>query len=132
MFRRVVLVIVAIVVSHSLAALSGYILFMLSSKLGEATLSLIARFVVGPGIAILSGALIGLLSRDHPGVISTLGLAPLWVFNLLSSDRPTWASLVPGFAFIAFGAIAAQLVSRLRHQSGSRKWSSIGTGSATP
>jgi hypothetical protein len=115
MLRRVLLVVMATIVSHSLAALSGYLLYTVSAGWSVAHLSLVIRFMFSPAIAILTGVLVGLLSKDHPIAVSILGLAP-WIFNLFGPEKPTWAWLGPGVVYIALGAIAALLVFQFRQR----------------
>jgi hypothetical protein len=112
MVRRVLLVVMAIIVSHSLVALSGYFLYTISTGWSEAHLSVMIRFVFSPVIAVLTGVLVGLLSKDHPIPTSIIGLVP-WIFNLFGPDKPTWAWLGPGVVYIALGAITALLAFRL-------------------
>lgn len=132
MLRKVFLVVLATVVSHLLAALSGYVLYTLSMGLSEATLGVIARYTVGPLITILTGSLVGFLSKDHPVPTTMVGLSPLWLLNLFSQNKPTWASLAPGFTYIALGGIAALLAFRLRRRLEFVKGSDLGTGMTTP
>jgi hypothetical protein len=132
MLRKVLLVVLATVVSHLLAALSGYVLYQLSTGLSEANLGVMARYTAGPLIAILTGSLVGFLSKDHPVPTSMVGLAPLWVLNLFSPNKPTWASLVSGFTYIALGGIAALFAFRLRRRLEFVKRSDVGRGVTTP
>ena len=103
----------ATIVSYSLVALSGYILYTVSAGCNEARLGLMVRFIFSPIIAILTGVVVGLLSKDHPILTSAIGLAP-WIFNLLGPDKP--ALLGPGPVYMALGAIAALLAFRLRRR----------------
>jgi len=105
----------ATIVSHSLVVLCGYLLYTFSTGCNEAHLSLMIRFILSPAIAILTGTLVGLLSRDHPVPTSIIGLVP-WIFNLLGPDKPTWSWLGAGVVYIALGAIAALLAFQLRHR----------------
>jgi hypothetical protein len=113
MIRRVLLVVMATVVSLSLAALSGYLLYTVSAGRSEIHLWLMARFIISPVIAILTGVLVGLLSKDHPIPTLIIGLAP-WIFNLFGPERP--ALLGPGPVYIALGTIAALVVFRMRQR----------------
>jgi hypothetical protein len=115
MVRRVLLVVMAIIISHSLVVLSGYLIYTFLAGPSEAHLSLMVRFIFSPVIAILTGVLVGLLSKDHPIAVSILGLAP-WIFNLFGPEKPTWAWLGPGVVYIALGAIAALLVFQFRQR----------------
>ena len=128
MLRKSVLVIVAVVLSYGLTALAGYILYATCERRSEAHLSILIRFLISPVIAVLIGTLVGLLSKDHPVAISTLGLVP-WTIMLLSSPhKPAsawgWASwLCPLVVYLPLGATAAYVAWRYchktPHQSGS-------------
>jgi hypothetical protein len=115
MVRRILIVVMAIIVSHSLVALSGYLLYTFLPGRSEAHLSLMIRFVFSPGIAILTGVVVGLLSKDRPVLLSVLGLAP-WILNLFGPQKPGLAWLGPGVIYIVLGAIAAQLAFKLRRR----------------
>lgn len=62
MLRKILLVVMATVVSYSLTAFSGYFLYTLSQGRSEARLSVLVRFIFNPGIALAVGVLVGLLS----------------------------------------------------------------------
>src|ERR1700690_935943 len=84
MLRKLLLVIAAVVVSYVLTALAAYILYAYSDRLSERHMSLLVQFVINPTIAVLIGALVGLLSRDHPIATATVGFPP-WVIMLLAT-----------------------------------------------
>jgi len=127
MARRVLLVVMATIVSLSLAALSGYLLYTVSAGRSEVHLGLVARFIISPVIAIITGVLVGLLSKDHPIPISIIGLAP-WMFNFFSPDRPTLAWLGSGTVWMALGAIAAQHAFRFRQEGKFAKMANANSG----
>jgi hypothetical protein len=124
MIRRVLLVVMAIIVSHSLVALSSYCIYAVLAGVSEALLSLIIRFIFSPVIAFLTGALVGLLSKDHPVPVAVLGLAP-WIFNLFSPERPKWAALGHDVIYVVLGALAAQLVFQFRQRDGLAKLANV-------
>ena len=120
MLRRILLVVMATVVSYSLTAASGYALYTLSQGRSEAQLSVLVRFVFNPGIALVVGVLVGLLSKDYPALTSTVGLAP-WAVMSHGSSRggaiPGWLMWAgPILVYLALGAIAAVFAWRLRHR----------------
>jgi|SRR5271155_568777 len=127
MIRRVVLVVMATIVSLSLVALSGYLIYTVPAGRNEVHLWLVARFIISPLIAILTGTLVGLLSKDHPIPISIIGLAP-WIFNLFSPDRPTLAWLGSGTIWMALGAIAALRAFQFRQKGTSAKIARVNSG----
>lgn len=120
MLRRVLLVVMAMVVSYSLTAGSGYVLYSLSQGRTEAQLSLMIRFIFNPLIALVVGLLVGFLSKDHPALTSIVGLAP-WAVMLHGSGRggpiSSWLGWWVGPILVCFalGAIAAVFAWRLRH-----------------
>jgi hypothetical protein len=120
MLRKLLLVVMAVVVSYGLTALAGYLVYMNSVGRSEGHLSATVRFVVSPLIATLIGCLVGLLSKDHPIATSIFGLAP-WAIMLLSPHEPasilSWAEwTVPILVYIPLGATAACLSWRYRRK----------------
>ena len=115
MVRRVLVVVMAIIVSHLLVALSGYLLYTFSVGRSEARLSLMVRLFVSPAIAVLTGVLVGLSSKDRPVLLAVLGLAP-WILNLFGPEKPGLAWLGSSGVYIALGAIAAGLVFQFRRR----------------
>lgn len=120
MLRKILLVIMAIVVSYALTAVSGYILYTLSTGRSEAQLSLLVRFIFSPAIAILVGCFVGILSKDHPARASAIGLVA-WATKLHGSGASStisglvnWAA--PVAVYISVGAIAGVFAWRLRHR----------------
>jgi len=122
MLRKVVLVLVAVVVSYALTALAGYILYSSSEGRSEANMSMVIRFTVSPLIFVLVGSLVGFLSKDHSVPTAIVGLAPMAILLLNSPNKPVsisgWLSwLVPILVYIPLGAIAAVFTWRYRHKS---------------
>lgn len=122
MLRRVLLVVMATVVSFALTAGSGYIIYALSEGRSEAHLSLLVRFVFNPLIALVVGILVGFLSKDHPSVTSIVGILP-WATVLQRS-----MSIAPIFVYVALGAIASAFAWRFRsgRQAGDKANISVG------
>jgi predicted neutral ceramidase superfamily lipid hydrolase len=128
MLRKSLLLVMAVFVSYGLTVLAGYLLYSNSKGRSEAHLSMFIQFLISPIIAVLIGTLVGLLSKDHPVAISTLGLVP-WTIMLLSSPhKPAsawgWASwLCPLVVYLPLGAAAASVAWRyhrkMSHHSGS-------------
>jgi hypothetical protein len=110
MLRKILLITMAILASHSLALVSGYGMYSLSSRMSEAHLSLVVRFVSTPLIVVITGGLVGFLSENRPIPTSLVGLAP-FLFNLLGPSKPNWA---PAFGYLTLGAIAALVGYRTR------------------
>ena len=120
MLRRILLVVMAIVASFSLTGISGYLIYMLSQGRSEAQLSLLVRFVFNPVIALVVGALVGFLSKDHPALLSIVGLAP-WAAMVHGSSSGGailgWLMLVgPILIYLALGATASVLACRVRNR----------------
>jgi hypothetical protein len=125
MLRRILLVVMAAGVSYSLTAVSGYVLYTLSEGRTEVQLSMLVRFLFNPGIALIVGILVGLLSRDYPGLVSIGGLMP-WAVTVHGSSRggstPGWVMWVtPTVVYLALGGIAAVFAWRFRHRYGAGK-----------
>jgi hypothetical protein len=86
MLRKVLLVLMAVVISYGLTAFAGYILYASGEGWSEAHLSIVIRFIESPLIAVLIGSLVGFLNKDRPIPTSIIGLAP-WTILLLSSPN---------------------------------------------
>jgi len=120
MLRKILLVIIATVVSYALTAFSGYVLYTLSTGRSEAQLSILVRFVFNPAIALLVGCLVGILSKDHPAWTSAVGLTAwaLLVHGSHSSEAIfgliAWAA--PVAVYIVLGAVAGFFAWRLRQR----------------
>ena len=120
MLRKIILVIMATLVSYALTAFSGYILYALSTGRSEAQLSVLVRFVFNPVIALLVGCFVGALSKDQPAWTSAIGLAP-WALLVHGSRSSagisglvTWVA--PVAIYILLGAVAGAFAWRLRHR----------------
>ena len=114
MLRRVLLVVMATVISFGLTAGGGYIMYTFARGQSEIHLSLLIRFIFNPLIALVIGALVGFLSKDHPLVTSIIGIAP-WAMVLHGS-----MSIGPVLDYVALCAIAAIIAWRLRRSNRSR------------
>jgi hypothetical protein len=117
MLRKVLLVVMAVVASFAFTTLSGYLLYTISEGRSEGHLSLLIRFIFNPAIAVLVGVLVGLLSKDHPALTSTVGLVP-WVLMLLHGSGGgltllAWIGRILVYLMLAAGLAA--LVWRFRH-----------------
>jgi hypothetical protein len=123
MLRKVLLVLMAVVLSYGLTVLAGYLLYISSERLSEAHLSMVVRFMVNPLIFVLIGSLVGFLSKDRPIPTSIIGLAPWTILLLSSPNKPVsisgWLSwLAPILVYAPLGATAAVFAWRYRHKSG--------------
>jgi hypothetical protein len=121
MLPRILLVVMAIFVSYSLTGISGYLIYTLSQGRSETQLSLIVRFILNPVIALAVGASVGLLSKDHPALVSIVGLAP-WAVILHGSSSGGvilgWFMWVaPILIYLALGATGSVLACRVRNRS---------------
>jgi hypothetical protein len=121
MLRRVLLVVMATVVSYVLTACGGYILNTISEGRSEAYQAVMVRLLFNPLIALAVGVLVGLLSSDRPALTSVVGLTP-WALMLRGPGRGGSVSGLSAFlgamlVYFALGAIAAAFAWRLRHKS---------------
>lgn len=71
----------AVVTSYGLTAAVGYLLYTYAGRQSESRLSIIVRFVFYPLSAVLTGVLVGFLSKDDPILPTTAGLTP-WAITL--------------------------------------------------
>ena len=122
MLRKVLLVLMAVVLSYGLTALAGYVLYLSSEARSEAHLSMVIRFIVNPLIFALIGSLVGFLSKDRPVPTSIAGLAPLAILLLSGPKKPVsisdWLNwLGPILVYMLLGATAAAFAWRSRHKS---------------
>ena len=122
MLRKVLLVLMAVVLSYGLTAFAGYILYISSEGRCEAQLSMVVRFIVNPVIFVLIGSLVGVLSKDRPVPTSIVGLAPLAILFLSGPNKPVaisgWLNwLAPILVYMPLGATAAVSAWRYRHKS---------------
>jgi|HubBroStandDraft_1064217.scaffolds.fasta_scaffold44130_3 hypothetical protein len=122
MLRKVLLVLMAVVISYGLTAFAGYILYASGEGWSEAHLSIVIRFIESPLIAVLIGSLVGFLSKDRPIPTSIIGLAPWTILLLSSPNKPVsisgWLSwLAPILVYAPLGATAAVFAWRYRHKS---------------
>jgi hypothetical protein len=110
MLRKILLVVMATVVSYALTVLGGYGVYTISAGRSDAQLSVLVRFVLNPLIALLVGCLVGILSKDHPAWTSAIGLAA-WALLVHGSRNSgmisgvvTWAA--PIVVYVALAAVA--------------------------
>jgi hypothetical protein len=85
----------------------------------------VIRFAISPIIVVLIGAVVGFLSKDHPVLITVLGMSPWTVMLLASPHRPTtfsaWAFwFSPLFVYLPLAATAAWLPWRCRSRASSQ------------
>ena len=125
MLRKTLLVILAVAVSFGLTAFAGYVVYSNSADTAETNLSLVVRFAINPIIAVLIGALVGRLSKDHPALVAVLGLAPWTMMLLASPHKPTslsaWAGwFSPLVICLPLSAAVARWTWRYSHQISNR------------
>jgi hypothetical protein len=119
MLRRILLIVMTIIASYALTGISGYMIYTHSDGRSETQLSLLVRFIFNPIIALLLGALVGVLSKDHPSGTLIVGLAP-WAIMLHGSSGGgmllgllKWVG--PILIYLALGASASIVASRVRN-----------------
>lgn len=112
MLRKILLIVMAVLMSFGLTVLGGYFLYVTSGTRSELSLSFATRFVVSPLIAMLVGTMVGLLSKDHPVATSMLGLGPWAVMDIMIPQTPALVSgwivrLTMAFLYLSLNAAAA-------------------------
>jgi len=79
MLRKALLTAAAIVLSFLLTVLGGYALYVLSGKSTESELGWLARYILGPTIAVSVGWFVGVVSEDYAELVTAIALPP-WAF----------------------------------------------------
>lgn len=107
MARKILLVVMAVIVSFALTALGGYFLYGFSAQVNEHQLSWLTNHFLNPCSAVVIGLLVGSLSRNHAIPTTIVGLAP-WALSLnIYCCRPT-AEAISGLCELeVLAAIAA-------------------------
>jgi hypothetical protein len=75
MVRQILTALAGILLSVLAAAAGGYQIYHLSAQWPQAGPAL-ARYVVGPIIAVLVGVCVGIFAKSHPGILACLSLLP--------------------------------------------------------
>ena len=75
MGRHIFTVLAGILLSILSAAAGGYLIYRLSAQWPQ-TGPALARYVVGPIIAVLVGICVGIFAKSHPGLLACLSLLP--------------------------------------------------------
>jgi hypothetical protein len=120
MWRQIAAVISGIVVAYLLRAMGGYLVY-LQYRYDDHSAGAVARYVVDPIVALLTGALVGVIAKRRPALLATLSLLPSFI-SLLAVQRRLDAThfLFMVFLVVVFlllGAGAAWLISRTRERS---------------
>ena len=81
MGRQILAVLTGILLSVLAAAAGGYLIYQLSARWPQAGPAL-ARYAVGPIIAVLVGICVGVFAKSHPGILACLSLLPSGIVAL--------------------------------------------------
>jgi hypothetical protein len=73
--RQILTLLAGILLSVLGAAAGGHLIYHFSTESSQAGPAL-ARYVVGPVIAVLVGVCVGILAKSHPGILACLSLLP--------------------------------------------------------
>ena len=117
MGRQILTVLAGILLSVLAAAASGYLIYHLSAQpqAGPA----LARYVVGPIIAVLVGICVGNFAKSHPGILACLSLLPSSIVALAFRSL-NFTNLLLMILLVAVemlvGAVVARLTFRSRHR----------------
>jgi len=111
MIRKLLEILMAVVTSYGLSAAAGYVLYKYLTGARVEQLTVLVRLFVNPLIAVLTGALAGLLSKDNPVPPAVIGLIP-WAMRLgsvhnLHSFLPSLVAFVPLILLAAVSAVSA-------------------------
>src|SRR6202142_2894169 len=120
MWRQIGAVISGIVFAYLLLALGGYLLYV-QYRYSDYSAGVVARFVVAPLVALLTGALVGVIATRRPALLAALSLVPSGLRPLLGRRLDTAHFLFMvflGVVYLLIGAGAAWLISRSRGRSG--------------
>lgn len=122
MWRNIAAVISGIVVAYLLRALGGYLLY-LQYRYSDYSAGTVARYVVEPIVALLTGALVGVVAKHRAGLLAALSLLPSRFVVLLGAQRRLDAAHFVFMVFLAavsllIGVGAAWFISRSRARSG--------------
>jgi hypothetical protein len=118
MGRQILTVLAGILLSVLAAAAAGYLIYHLSAQWPQAGPAL-ARYVVGPIIAVLVGVCVGILAKSHPGILACLSLLPSSIvalaFRSLNFTNLLLMILMVAIEMLA-GAAMAKLTFRARRR----------------
>ena len=118
MARKILLVVLAVIVSFALTALGGYFLYGFSAQANERQLPWLTNHFLNPCSAVVIGLFVGSLSRNHAIPTAIVGLA-LWALSLnIYCCRPTAEAISALCELEVLAAIAAALSWRLFHKKG--------------
>ncbi len=119
MGRQIATVIAGIVFSYLAGAACGYFLYRVSGQWPHAV-PVLARYVLNPVIALLTGALVGALAKYRPALLAALSLVRFEFIPLLDR-RLTGAHLmlmiILAVLSLLLGAVAANSTFRIRARS---------------
>ncbi len=116
MWRQIAALISGIVVAYLLRAMGGYLLYV-QYPYSDYSAGAVARYVVDPIVALLTGALVGVIAKRRPALLAALSLLPSSFIVLLAAQRRLDAAHFLLMVFLVvvsllLGAGAAWLTSR--------------------
>lgn len=118
MGRQILTVLAGILLSILAAAAGGYLIYRLSAQWPQAGPAL-ARYVVGPIIAVLVGICVGIFAKSHAGILACLSLLPSSIVAL-TFRRLNFTNLLLMILLVAVemlvGAVVANLTFRTRRR----------------
>ena len=118
MGRQVLTVLAGMFLSVLAAAAGGYLIYHLSAQWPQAGPAL-ARYVVGPTIAVLVGICVGIFAKSHPRIVACLSLLPSSIVALTFRSL-NFTNLMLMILLVAVemlvGAVVARLTFRTRHR----------------
>ena len=118
MGRQILTFLAGVFLSDLAAAAGGYLIYHLSAQWPQARPAL-ARYVVGPIIAVLVEGCVGILAKSHPGTLACLSLLPSSIVALAFRSL-NFANLLLMILLVAVemlvGATVAKLTFRTRRR----------------
>jgi len=118
MWRQIAAFISGIVVAYLLRAMGGYLLYV-QYRYSDYSAGAVARYVVDPIVALLTGAVVGVIAKHRPALLAALSLLPSSFIVLLAAQRRLDAAHFPLMVLLAvvsllLGAGAAKTTFRMR------------------
>jgi hypothetical protein len=119
MLRHILVVGFGILLTYLLLAAGGFALYKIALSTGwpDFKLGMIVRYGIDPAIAVVVGAVVGLLAKNAPAVLAAISLIPWALLSIFSNrldSRHRVIILLLSLLYVAIGAATAKYVLRVR------------------